>query len=312
MPTRTGYAHHNYLIGHNTSPDRNKTNPSPNRPHAAEPTRKALVTRESVLVTSNSSFAAAAWAYGEKYLASRHVSTVISDFSLANMAWLKTPVEAADVPITQILAFSYAALRPPDVLWQKYLAEIDRLQEDGTISQQQHILLRSHELASRELVHLTLGEDAALKQETIKAAVDRVTGQFTKEADERLRKERERHQDTLEALKAERNRGQRTKEKVCRWSRNLAGVVSYTISGLIVITLVCGMIGGLLLQSTAPEIGWALSISSGLVMLGSLLSLVFNSSVKDLHVWLRDKCSSWLFKLIARAISIDARDSGRS
>ena len=28
MPTRTGMAHHNYLIGHNTSPDRNKTNPS--------------------------------------------------------------------------------------------------------------------------------------------------------------------------------------------------------------------------------------------------------------------------------------------
>ena len=52
MPTRTGYAHHNYLIGHNTSPDRNKTNPSPNRPHAAEPTRKALVTRESYMATT--------------------------------------------------------------------------------------------------------------------------------------------------------------------------------------------------------------------------------------------------------------------
>ena len=43
-------ARHNDLIGHNTSPDRNKPNPSPNRPHAAEPTRKALVTRESMLV----------------------------------------------------------------------------------------------------------------------------------------------------------------------------------------------------------------------------------------------------------------------
>ena len=42
-------ARHNYLIGHNTSPDRNKPNPSPNRPHAAEPTRKALVTRESTI-----------------------------------------------------------------------------------------------------------------------------------------------------------------------------------------------------------------------------------------------------------------------
>ena len=47
-------AHHNDLIGHNTSPDRNKPNPSPNRPHAAEPTRKALVTRESRLSKSES------------------------------------------------------------------------------------------------------------------------------------------------------------------------------------------------------------------------------------------------------------------
>ena len=49
MPTRKRMARHNDLIGHNTSPDRNKPNPSPNRPHAAEPTRKALVTRESRL-----------------------------------------------------------------------------------------------------------------------------------------------------------------------------------------------------------------------------------------------------------------------
>ena len=50
MPTRgQGMARHNDLIGHNTSPDRNKPNPSPNRPNAAEPTRKALVTRESRL-----------------------------------------------------------------------------------------------------------------------------------------------------------------------------------------------------------------------------------------------------------------------
>ena len=46
-------ARHNDLIGHNTSPDRNKPNPSPNRPHAAEPTRKALVTRESGLIVAH-------------------------------------------------------------------------------------------------------------------------------------------------------------------------------------------------------------------------------------------------------------------
>ena len=150
---------------------------------------RSLESSKAVLVTSNSGFAKAAWEYGKVHYASRHVSTVIADFSLANMAWLKTPLEIESVPITQVMAFAYAALRPPNELWQKYLTEIDRLQEEGLISQDQHILLRSYELANQELMHLTLGEDAAFQQETVRQTVERVSKRFTKEADEKLRKE---------------------------------------------------------------------------------------------------------------------------
>ena len=47
-------AHHNDPTGHNTSPDRNKTKSLAYCPHAAEPTRKALVTRESCLYLGGS------------------------------------------------------------------------------------------------------------------------------------------------------------------------------------------------------------------------------------------------------------------
>ena len=148
---------------------------------------RSLESSKAVLVTSNGSFAEAAWAYGSQHLASRHVSAVIVDFSLANTAWLKAPIEAADMPITQMLAFSYAALRPPDGLWRKYLVEIDKLREGGAISQEQHVLLRNYELASRDLMHLTVGEDAAIKQETINQTVDRVTRRLTKKQMKDLR-----------------------------------------------------------------------------------------------------------------------------
>ena len=68
-------AHHNDLIGHNTSPSRNKTNPSPNRPHAAEPTRKTLVTRESTHETVNHS--GEEWVRGDV-----HTNTVENVWSL--------------------------------------------------------------------------------------------------------------------------------------------------------------------------------------------------------------------------------------
>ncbi len=266
---------------------------------------RTLESSHAVFVTTNSGFAKAAWAYGQQHLASRHVSTVITDFSLANTAWLKTPVDSIDVPITQILAFSYAALRPPEELWRKYLTEIDKLQEEGTISHEQHVLLRSHELAGRDLVHLTLGEDAAIKQETLKQTVDRVTGKVTKEADEKLRTEQEEHKTTLEALRSELDRSQTTKERLRQWCRRAAGVIAYAISVLIVIALLSGVIGGLRLTSTAPVIGWIISTGSGLVTFLSLLNLVVGTNVRGLHFWVRDKLSSWLFNFIARAFSID-------
>ena len=84
---------------------------------------------QTIFVTSNSGFARAAWEYGQQFDASRNVSSVISDFTLANIAWLKAPIGAPTVPVTQLLAFSYAALEPSRELLGRYLKEIDRLEE---------------------------------------------------------------------------------------------------------------------------------------------------------------------------------------
>src|SRR5690606_8746221 len=63
---------------------------------------------KAVLVTSNSGFAQAAFGYGKNHEESREVSSVITDFSLANMAWLKAPLGAPSLPMTEVIAFSYA------------------------------------------------------------------------------------------------------------------------------------------------------------------------------------------------------------
>ena len=101
---------------------------------------------------------------------------MITDFSLANMAWLKAPLGAPAVPMTELLAFSYAALEPPMGLWEKYLSEIDKLTEQGKITARDHQLLRSSWLASEELVNLTLGEEDALTEQTITETLKRVDG----------------------------------------------------------------------------------------------------------------------------------------
>ena len=270
---------------------------------------RSLEKSRAVMLTSNVGFAQAAWVYGRTHLASRHVSTVITDFSLANLAWLKTPVEADNVPITQMLAFSYAALRPPDELWRKYLLEIDRLQEEGVISQDEHILMRSYELINRELMHLTLGEDAALKDETVTQAAERITKKIRGEADSALERERDRHKATLELLNSETHKTRESSQGVLRWCARAARVFSWAVAMLITFALVGGMIWGVLVHSTTPVIVWAFSVAFGGATIGTLLGLLFGWNVKDSRAWLQDRISMWMFRVITRTLAIEVRNT---
>ena len=110
---------------------------------------------KAVLVSSNVAFARAAFQYGQRHEESREVSSVITDFSLANIAWLKAPMGAPSLPTTEILAIAYAALQPSRELLEKYLTEIDRLENSGKITARDHQLLRSNTLAQEELMRLT-------------------------------------------------------------------------------------------------------------------------------------------------------------
>ena len=75
----------------------------------------------AVFVTSNSGFARAAFEYGTRIEQSREVSPVITDFSLANTAWLKAPQGAPLLPQKEVMAFAYATLRPSDSFYLKVL-----------------------------------------------------------------------------------------------------------------------------------------------------------------------------------------------
>ena len=135
----------------------------------------SLEKSQAVFVTSNTDFAKAAWHYGQRFEASRDVSSVISDFSLANAAWLKAPLGACDIPKTRLLAFSYAALQPSYKLLNRFMAEIDKLQNQGKITARDHQLLRSSPLVNEELMHLTQGNDSSLTAQTITQTLERVS-----------------------------------------------------------------------------------------------------------------------------------------
>ena len=172
----------------------------------------SLEKARAVLVTSNSAFARAAWNFGQEYPSSTNVSSVITDFSLANVAWLKVPMGAEAIPVTQLLSFAYAALEPSEALLEKYLREIDRLELQGRISERDHQVLRSDPRALDSLVHLTGGDDTFVREETVQETLRRLHEEIRGGAAKELSEERDAHKRTRRAFELSEKEREQTQE----------------------------------------------------------------------------------------------------
>lgn len=264
---------------------------------------------KAVLVTSNSGFSRAAFQYGLKYEESREVSPVITDFSLANIAWLKAPLDAPALPITEVLAVSYAALQPSTELLEKYLKEIDKLEQQGKITERDHQLLRSSPLAQDELMNLTLGEEEALNEQTITETLERVTAEIKKEESEKYKAEQSSHKETLEQLASVKKEYCRIQESLRRDCRRNAFICSWCASIIISVLLACGLVAGFGIKTNNPIVGWLLMIASSVLLLLTLSNLIFGTTVKNLHKKLQACCLAWFIRRKTAKIGIKL-DSG--
>ena len=260
---------------------------------------------KAALVTSNAGFSRAAFQYGLKFEASRDVSSVITDFSLANMAWLKAPLGAPAVPMTELLAVSYAALQPSVELFEKYLSEIDKLEKQGEITARDHQLLRSSQLAQTELMNLTLGEEDALTEQTVTETLRRVTEEIKKEESNRYRMEREAHQKTQKQLAEQRTIKERVQERLYWRCRRRATVCAWCASTIIGVLLTGGLAAGVGLRSNDPIVGWLLVAASGVLILLTLGNLILGTSVRHLHKGVQTRCLAWFISRKAAEIGLD-------
>jgi len=238
---------------------------------------------KAVLVSSNSGFARAAYEYGQRHEESREVSSVITDFSLANMAWLKAPMGAPSIPMMGLLAYSYAALQPSKALLDKYLTEIDKLQKQGKITERDHQLLRSSTIAQEELMRLTLGDEAALTEETITETLRRVSGEIKKEESEKVRQEQESHRKTQEQLVAAAAARESLQKRIYWKSRWKSQFCAWFVTCLMGVLIVLGVVAGLGLKAESPIVGWSLLAGSLFLAIVTLANAFFGTTVQQAH-----------------------------
>lgn len=129
---------------------------------------------KAVFITSNTAFARAAYKYGRNYERFRSISSVISNFILTNMIWLKLPVkvrEKSDLPRREILAFAYAGIKPgPDFL-NRVNDEFEKMEEQGDYSSEDLEAMRSHPFVIDEISCTTLGDEDKVDEKSLGEAL---------------------------------------------------------------------------------------------------------------------------------------------
>lgn len=259
----------------------------------------------AVLVTNNSGYAKAAYEYGKKFEQSREISAVITDFSLANTAWLKAPQGAPSLPRKEVLAFAYAMLRPTNDFWDKVLDEAEKLELNGTISARDHQLLRSNHHVQNELMKLTLGDDAALTETSIKETLRRVTEEIRTEDAIKLQQSEDKRAFLAKELEDKIAKEEVIKEKIYWRCDKRAKREALAISALIWFMQLAVALFGLVKIPEGSKFGWvmiAVGVFSGVIRIAGAYF-----DIKPLNVFFKYKewRRSWLERREYEYLSID-------
>lgn len=150
----------------------------------------------ALMMTTNIALARAAYTYGKQHEESREVSTVITDFSLTNILWIKSPMRQPDLPKRLITASCFSVLRPSEKLWSKFILEIDKLKNNKKITTEQHQFLRFDLKAKAELVEMTRDDEDRIDDDFIAAMISRYESSLLKPVEDKLHAEANAHSNT--------------------------------------------------------------------------------------------------------------------
>jgi hypothetical protein len=129
---------------------------------------------KAVFVTPNTAYAFATREYMRDQEPAGGVPQVLTDLELTTQVWVRTPSARPDLPLKLLIADSFAALNPAPRVWDKYLKTIERLQEQGEITEEQVTALVFSTTARNEMMDLTLGDIDAIEDESVVETLERL------------------------------------------------------------------------------------------------------------------------------------------
>jgi len=128
------------------------------------------------------------------------VCPCLTDGVLTNLLWLKKPTKAPDLPRKRIIADCYAATQPSEHLWNLYLTEIDKLEQDKQVTPDEYYSLRHSLEAKSALMELTYGEEEGFTRGTVQEILELVRSRMQAEVKAKLEYEKKLREETEQKL----------------------------------------------------------------------------------------------------------------
>ena len=255
---------------------------------------KTIETCTALLVTTNSAFAKAAFSYGQSFASTRDVSPVVTDFSLATLAWLKAPLGAISLPEKELLAFAHAALSPSESFWRKAIAKADKLFADGTITERDHQFFRSSPKIIVDLVEMTLGSENELTERSLMDVLEKNTADIKQNEHLLLVAEEKRHKQTLIQLNSEREKNNNISQSLY-WIVNSIARICASILMFFVICIF--VVASILANYKFEFVSWVWAIIAFiLILVITLANLIYGKSL----IHLRNKIKVYIHNFIMR------------
>jgi len=161
------------------------------------------------------------------------ISPIVHFSAISNIAWLKKPASAADLPMHTLAAICAASLRPSRKLWDRFLAQLRVLRTQNRITSEEEIAVLASDLTDSQL--MLFDSDHEPDANTLTEVVERVKQSHIVEAQAELA-------TVQEALRVKERDYSSLQAGIARFSGVLAVGVSWFLAAVVSVLVVWGLV----------------------------------------------------------------------
>ena len=157
----------------------------------------------TIFVTTNAGFARAVARFSNERQMHGVIPECMTDVTLGTMVWLNSPATITELQGARILADTIAALRPNETLISRYRRQLQKLFDNGDVTEKEYYYLRSHPTPIRRLEDKTLGDPHAFEDTLPEEILSEIKSKITDDIRSEANKEKEAADRQIDILTSE-------------------------------------------------------------------------------------------------------------